>query len=190
MKKLLSTLGCLTLGMILLTSCNHVRATDPFISALNMQNMTASKLERAIKDGINVNYVDDSNFTPIMYLVQANKPNLKVIEVLLKHGANINAISTSMMSPLMQALFMGYHVKTAELLINHGADVNIKDDSGYTAFRYAHIYNNDFKMSEMLLKHGSKPTAEDLEYLKETCDEPSSKCSMNKLQDLIDKYNN
>lgn len=95
-------------------------------------------VELFLKEGINVNYKDQSNSTAL--ILAAANGHIDIVKLLLAKGADINAVDNNNSSALLHATYNN-HVEIVKLLIENKANLNIKNSSKETALMYAKRVN-------------------------------------------------
>lgn len=112
---------------------------EEFINLCSSQNVKASEVEEAVKNGANVNARSTGRGDTALMLAD----RAEIVEVLLRHGAD-------------------GHAKNKEgntaMLLNYGAKVNVKDSEGYTPLMNAAM-KGSAKLVEMLIIHGANINA-------------------------------
>jgi len=106
------------------------------ISEDAIQNNNALEVEKAIKNGADVNVRYDRGNTPLMFAAYSG--SLEVAKLLITNGADINAKNLGGVTALLMATKMPIHknsVEIVKLLLKNGADVSIKDNYGDTAMK-------------------------------------------------------
>jgi len=88
-----------------------------------------------IKNGANVNAIDDMNMTPIF------SKTVDLSEVLVEAGADIHHRSKKGNTPLIFYSYSGY-IEGIQYLFSLGANVNAKNTGGQTAFDIAEKFGN------------------------------------------------
>jgi len=103
----------------------------PLIFLINNHNFSIKDklemIEKLLKRGANVNFIDSFNNSPLIYAVQNRQ--LLVLKLLVQYGANINYINKGK-SVLMNAIELG-EVDITKYLIEHHANVYFKDKYDY-----------------------------------------------------------
>ncbi|XP_076285450.1 uncharacterized protein LOC143211554 [Lasioglossum baleicum] len=106
-------------------------------------------VEDLLKDGVDVNTIDNSNDEGMMVLHSAVcMRQEKITELLIKYGAKVSVKDSSRKTPLVHALRMK-ETKIVEQLLINGAD--IKDD---TNVLYAAVEYESLEIVEKILKDG------------------------------------
>jgi len=102
-----------------------------FLAAIKQQEL--DKMRELIKDGVNLNELDEFGLTPLHFAVISGFSD--GAKLLLESGAQVNSLSSRHTTPLHHAA-TGGHMKCLEALLEHNADVTIRDEST-TPFGYA-----------------------------------------------------
>ena len=111
-------------------------------------------VEGFLKVGADVNWTDDSTFTPLMRA--AKDGYIDGVQRLIHAGADVNKRDKDDYSALILAGFGG-HYECMELLLNAGADVNAQGASvntNYTAL-HAAINSQNIRCVELLINSGA-----------------------------------
>ena len=107
----------------------------------------------ALIDSMDVNYVNENGYTPLMALVSSIPHRPEVLRYLLKnHKININMKSTY--NHRRAALHMATPSALGFLVDHGGIDINIIDDNGYTALMIAVVHFQPSAI-EILLQHAN-----------------------------------
>lgn len=110
-----------------------------YYSAASKGNVKA--IERLWANGEDVNAVDDTGMTPLIYAVKHNQK--EALLVLLKSGAHINQSDAELgNTPLMHAILQG-NSTLVRILLDKGADVDIRNKTGLTAVDLIKKNHND-----------------------------------------------
>ncbi len=88
--------------------------------------------------GADVNVQDKEGFTPLMWAILKNTPD--VVKELVDAGADVNMQNKYGVTALMVAVAL-YNTDIVKVLINNGADVNIRSINGWTAYKLAMTHN-------------------------------------------------
>ena len=144
-------------------------------------------LEKLINKGINLNYRDENGFSVLHYAV--DEGNFKICEILIKTNLidiNLKSLNEGK-SPLHISCQNGYFDISKLLLLNN-SEINISDNERNTPLHYS-IEGNFFEITKLLLNN-----IKDFSILKkkniygQNLISLSSKCSNDKIKDLIDFY--
>lgn len=115
---------------------------------LAAQKFYLRTVKKLIEKGAFVDAQDSLGRTPLMYLIEYNKPpqRIEIANLLIKAGANVNLLTSetpyskyrndSCRTALAVAV-EGYDVEMVKLLLKHGADVNLTCKDGGTPLNYA-----------------------------------------------------
>ena len=90
---------------------------------------TESIVRRLLKEGADVNQVDDCGRTALLGAAVSDGP--KIVELLIEAGADVNAANPYGFTPLMLAADNS-DLKTVKILVEAGANANAKSRSGMT----------------------------------------------------------
>lgn len=129
-----------------------------FLKAIESGNFKAVSAE--IKNGVDVNYVDDRGTSPLHIAAQNNQ--IEIVEKLLESGADVNALTKhDGWSALHFAATRGYN-EIVKILIDAGANLDVH---GLRYKRTCLHYASDQGRSEvvkLLLKSGAKKDVIDI----------------------------
>ena len=155
-------------------------------------------IEFLLKNGADINSVDNYGNTPLMNAVMARgryivydsdeyKETLKIAKTLLKYGANVNLISQYGYTALMEASGSG-HYDAVKLLVENGAKINALNNRKETALNVAinklgnkYKTKGFYKIVAFLLENGADLTAKNrddknaIDLLKERAEELKNK---------------
>lgn len=112
-------------------------ATPDLFSAA--RDLSASELQKLLDVSPSVDLRDAYGQTPLMYAVEANKP--QSVRQLLAAGADPNALTDANWTPLMYAARSPDNATNVETLLKAGADPSVKNASGETALELALDHN-------------------------------------------------
>ncbi|ORX44723.1 ankyrin [Piromyces finnis] len=88
-------------------------------------------VENLIKRGSDVNFIDSTGNTSLVYAIQ--KKSKSIVNLLVKNDANINyLIPSNNQTILMYAIDIG-NIEIIQLLVEYGADIIFKNNKGYSA---------------------------------------------------------
>ena len=130
-----------------------------------VQNNNIKGIKKALKEGADVNYVDESgNFA--LLLASNSDFNYEVAKFLIKKGANVNLANSNGETALMKSCEEQYNSsKVLKLLIKSGAHVNAVNKSGESALIIACHYlwfdHMLYKTASTLLKHRAEINMQD-----------------------------
>lgn len=116
---------------------DHYEFEEPLPSQMNLLTLCLHEgddhaVEFLIRQGANVNLVNENGATPVFYA-----DNAKVLEILLKAGANPNATDGQGMTPLMVNAKKGrFGVEQIKVLLKYKADKALLDKHGKSALDY------------------------------------------------------
>jgi ankyrin repeat protein len=130
-------------------------------------------VEKAINEGANVNYKDETGHTPL--LISSNSGNIELVKMLISKGADINSKELFGTTALHIASGLGY-IEVVEFLIKNGANVNVKNRTGSSPLSSA-VSKNNIEIVKLLLANGA--TIDKL-----TMDSAKSK----EVKDILDKW--
>ncbi len=119
----------------------HASIINPMETAEN----SCALLRQLIELGIDVNYKDKNNLTPLM--LASNSNNLEAMQVLIENGAYIDCEDNYCQTPLMLACrrpnaCQGKNKEKFELLMKKKADVNCKNKGGESPLIIALSFEN------------------------------------------------
>jgi uncharacterized protein len=130
----------------------------PLIRASSLGDHAA--VERLIRQGANVNAVDERGITALHYAVNCHNIDIRVVRDLVNAGADINARTPDNVTPLMNAVSMPYGKPEIALeLIRAGAKVNVADSKGETALWIA-TTDSSISIIRALLEAGADANAQ------------------------------
>ena len=112
-------------------------------------------VEEILKAGADVNWTDDSSFTPLMRA--AKDGYIEGVQSLIQAGADVNKMDKDDYTTLIWAGFGG-HYECMELLLNAGADVNGRGTSANRHLKgalHAAVTSNNIRCVELLLDAGA-----------------------------------
>lgn len=95
-------------------------------------------LNDALLAGANVNWVDSTGQTALIWAAQKN--NVEALSILMRRGANANLVDTNGYTALMWAAQLG-HTDAVRALVQWGADPGFKNVAGRTAYDIARAFN-------------------------------------------------
>mmetsp|Transcript_21179 Transcript_21179/g.34489 ORF Transcript_21179/g.34489 Transcript_21179/m.34489 type:complete len:397 (-) Transcript_21179:387-1577(-) len=98
-----------------------------------------------------VNVVDITHFTPLMYA--ARDGFYRLGRVLCDYSADVNMLDSFRRTPLMHAARWG-HTKTVDMLIDRGTDLDKRDKKGWSALMLAARWNN-YQAAKLLVDAGA-----------------------------------
>ncbi len=117
-------------------------------------------VEKAIKEGIDVNGTDEDRRTALM--LSAFYGHHQVVQQLLDHGARHNDRDPTNRSALVYAA-SGRNPEAVEVLLAVGADINVTDNGeGWTALMFAAAEGN-VEVVRLLVAHGADRTRRDVD---------------------------
>ena len=116
-------------------------------------------LEKLIRAGLDVNYIGDGGWTPLM--VAAFNGQEQAALMLIEAGATVNARDRSGYSPLHWATMNGY-LQATRVLLGKGAIVNMQNNYGWTALLHA-AGRGHHEVVRALLDAGAHPDLPDRE---------------------------
>ena len=104
-----------------------------------------------LKENADVDQVDQTRQTPIMYSIMANQRS--ALRTLIKWNANLNAVDNSEQTPLMIAIWNNRD-DMVKILLQNNADLNYQNKYGETALMKA-VQQNKTNIVSILLAWGS-----------------------------------
>ncbi len=127
----------------------------PLIRASSDGDLAA--VERLIRQGANVNVVDNRGITALHYAVNCHNIDIRIVRALIAAGADIDARTPNNGTPLMNAVSMPYGKPEIALeLLRAGANVNVTDSEGETALWLA-TTDSSVSIVKALLDAGADP---------------------------------
>ena len=122
-------------------------------------NVTVNEMRQALKDGADVNAVDNWGDTPLHHLASGRTNDIKgeLIRVLIEAGADVDAGNYRKMTPLFNAIH-GENVDYVRALLQAGANINVRNKSGDTPLHEA-TWKRDTDLLTLLLEHGAAVNA-------------------------------
>lgn len=100
-------------------------------------------IEWMLSKGVNLNFRDENGYTPLLSVIDREKPDrYEILELLLKHGAPINKRGINDWTPLHMAAARN-DIVALKLLVKYRADLSIKThiDDYATPLEEARILN-------------------------------------------------
>ncbi len=110
-----------------------------------------AKAIAAIESGMNINYIDEYGFTPLIQAALCNKP--KIAMLLLQHGAQVDAVDISGQTALHWAIDNNNYELT-QALLDYKASPNSYTSHGQPAL-FNPILRNKGDLKNLLLSHGA-----------------------------------
>ena len=123
--------GCCSLNVIVYLAERGKQLTLDELKDLNWVNGFNKMVKYLIKNGADVNAVDEFGWTALMHICARGCK--EIAETLLENGANVNAQNACGGTALMNACSNGNNLELIKLLLDSGADVNLQDEDGDTA---------------------------------------------------------
>ncbi len=162
--KILKTL--LNIGLMVLVigtsliSYAHAES-NPFWEKSFWRSATVTDVERALKDGYDVNQATSEGLTPIAHAsMESNDP--KVIQFLIDKGAEVNPEIDWGWSPLFLASMNSDNPEVIDVLIKNGADIEERCVGiNSTPLIDAVVHNRNPEIVMTLLEAGANPHAKD-----------------------------
>ena len=111
-------------------------------------------IRQLIKDGADVNEVNERGRTPLM-LALGNGYDLEIIKLLINAGTDVNVKDKEGSTALIKATANMADPAIIKFLLESGADVSVKDLSGHTAIISAALKKSDPKTLHLLIDAGS-----------------------------------
>jgi len=122
-----------------------------FLSTDFWKTATLEDVNKALKNGADVNARSKDDMTPLMTAAGFNQ-NPDVIEVLIKNGADIKSRNIDSWTALMVAALTNQNSYVINLLIKNGADINAKRKDGWTVLMSAALTNQNSYVINLLIK--------------------------------------
>lgn len=137
-------------SLVFLTAIGSVFAYDnkPIVGMNLIASGDFNEISRLIKNGANVNSLDEHGASPLVYAEILVYPEL--VEFLIDNGADVNLPTKNGSTPI----FFAPNLDIFELLVDAGADVNHKTPDGGTALIGA-IFMDEIWKAEALVKYGA-----------------------------------
>lgn len=140
---------------------------DPKVKELTLAATrgNVSRIAELVKEGVDVNAVEQEGFTPLLWVISQEPINYIGLEALLKHGANPNFIppANSQMSDLSVTYLLGGGENTAALrmVLKYGGNPNIVDpednaSGNHQTVLIAAAQRGKIENMKLLLKYGAK----------------------------------
>ena len=126
----------------------NVEGETPLMLAIMAENIETAKV--LLKQGADVNAINDTDETPLHYAARHNK-NDSITQLLLRRKANIEAVNKSGMTALYISVLQGNDIVCRHLL-EAGANVHASKPEGWTALHYLAM-RGDLTCMEPLLSH-------------------------------------
>lgn len=111
------------------------------------ENIEVNTVNLLIEKGININYRNKYNETPLILFVKMCGMHLKVVRLLLEKNVDVNIQDTDHGTALMYAVERG-KFEIVKLLLDNGADPNLEYYDGKTAADFGIIPSNYIATSE------------------------------------------
>lgn len=128
-----------------------------FMTSLDRGDQVTAEL--FIKGGINVNYVGENGWTPLM--IASFNGNENIAKLLIEKGANIHVQDKAGYAPIHWAAFNGFNEVTS-ILLKRGANPDTTNRYGWTPLMQA-AARGHAEVVQMLLKKGAIPNQSDEE---------------------------
>ncbi len=109
------------------------------------------RVKHLVNQGINVNYIDQYGYTPLIQAALVN--NLAAASILLKQGAQIDAVDIAGQTALHWAIDNN-NVDLTKLLLSYGASANAYTTHGQPALFHPILRKNQ-TLQQLLLKQGA-----------------------------------
>lgn len=178
MKKIIKTF-ILGISLLSLSSCVLLKnltenSTNQSLNYMTMDNKSYNEIEKAIKNGANVNETNMFGVTPLMFAV--GRSEVEVVKLLIENGADISAEANGSYTPLFYAVEVNNDktITIVDLLLDAGANIEHRNYKGQTVLLYAAEMNSNQELLQHLIEKGSNPDSCDnkgnnLEYYKSNC---------------------
>ncbi len=105
-----------------------------------------------VNAGADVNCVDASGLTPLMYGVMSRRPT--TVETLIELGADPNIVNSQGTNALLTACHVNAPASIARILLDAGTDPHAVHLRGFTALLHA-VYHGNIETTRALLEHGA-----------------------------------
>ena len=178
MKRIIKTF-MLGLSLLFLSSCVSLKSTSTNSTNETLNDMvrykrSCNEIEKAIKNGANVNEVNMYGVTPLMFAV--GRSDVEVVKLLIENGANVSAEANGSYTPLFYAVEVNNDktITIVDLLLDAGANIEHRNYKGQTVLLYAAEMNSNQELLQHLIEKGSNPDSCDskgnnLDYYKSNC---------------------
>ena len=125
----------------------------------HIENSDIEGVRRLIKNGVDLNKIDDFGLTPLHMAVSCE--NLDIIELLIIEGADVNKVDDNGNPPIL--LVGSQDEKIIKMLLEYGANPNIKNSDGRTILDVAYD-ENLIDLVQLLLGYGAKSIIKPSDY--------------------------
>lgn len=115
------------------SACHGAATKGDFVSLC--EKGSPKEISEAIKNGADVNVVDEYGRTPLIALAGQDRP--EIVSLLIKAGAKIDYRDSDSKTPLMHHASDNLEVESSRLIVEAGADVNAKDNDGKSVLMHA-----------------------------------------------------
>ena len=174
MKRSLFVISAVVAALFLFQSCKKNKAPEKTVKAVKpvqkqvdpeefikaIQRGDTQKVVFYLKKGVNINYKDKNEGTPIMHAIGWKQDY--IVDLLLEKKADLTPANKDGMSVLHFALTEGSKAVTKKI-IEAGAPINVKNAYGITPLMYASGKGGKAKpeIVDLLLKKGAEPNVQD-----------------------------
>ena len=157
--------------VLLLLAAQTARPTPQARMFAAAQSGDVKTLASSLKDGGDIDQLDDTCFTPLMIAARAGQ--LDAVRQLLERGADLDINTPINGTALMQAALYG-KTDVVNLLLAHHADVRVANAYQHTALDFALMSGSATpELIKILLKaNGLKASAEQVESVRRAADTP------------------
>jgi len=123
----------------ILLNVPNFQGESPLITLIKINSYSKEEqedvIERLIRGGSNVNFVDSIGNTPLVYAIQ--RKSLDITKLLIKNDADINyIIERTHQSILMYAIEIG-ELEIIKLLVEYGANINYRNSEDHSVLKKA-----------------------------------------------------
>ena len=132
------------------TSFAYTYANQDLLQGIKRRSI--KKIEKALKNGADVNYKDRRGNTPLLNVI-GYRSSFKIVKLLLKYRANIEAKDKYNYTPLYKAVHYR-HLKIIKLLLSKKANIYAKNKYDKTPLLKV-IEDRDEKYLKLFVKYGA-----------------------------------
>jgi len=133
----------------------NLQGENPLITLIKINSYTVEEqedmIERLIRRGSDVNFVDSIGNTPLVYAIQ--KRSLPIVKSLVKNDANINYIMKSNQESILMYAIEMEELEIVKLLVDYGANINYRNSAGETVLKKAAAKPEKLEIFEYLVEY-------------------------------------